>query len=133
MLTQHRPKQESLRAEISDATERFLASGGQINVVRGFTERKYKSDGKLDFEFKAVNDLASTRAIKVNPYWTNAAAVHKSMTASNIQQKSVAEAVGILPRQLNVYLHRRSNPTADLAKKIEQAVARLIAENWAEA
>lgn len=131
MLTQCSPKQEQLREEIGALVDQFLAAGGKIKVLAGFTVRK-PHDPNYCFGFYGA-DYATTKPLKSNPSWTNAKTTRDLIIFNKIFQKDVAKELGLTQGQLGTYLHKRGNPTPELAQKIEFVVAEMIAKKQAEA
>lgn len=124
MLKQHTPKQDAIRGEINELTAKFLATGGQVQVVNGFVERKNKVC--VDYSFRAASNFTNTRPSNQNPNWANSRSTHELMTQHKIFQMDLAAMVGIKPYLLASYLHKRNNPPAELATKIENALAEMI-------
>lgn len=124
MLKQHTHKQDAMRAEIDDATAKFLASGGKINVIDGFVERQNKVS--VDYSFRAASNFTNIRPANQNPNWVNARSTYNLIVAYKIYQKDLAAAVGLKQGQLATYLHKRGNPTPELAKRIERALAEML-------
>lgn len=124
MLKQHTPKQDALRGEINELTAKFLATGGQVQVVNGFVERKNKVC--VDYSFRSTSNFTNVRPSNQNPNWANSRSTHELLIEHKIFQMDLAAMVGIKPYLLGSYLHKRNNPPPELATKIENALAEMI-------
>lgn len=135
MLTLHAPRATEQRAQLDDLTAQFLASGGTIKTVPGFTEIKYQRAEKKPYmpgtrPGQQGLDIATQRPASANPVWTNANLIANLIRVNKLVRRDVAIACGLPSATLGGYLTKRINPSATTARKIEKTVGDLLAIDW---
>jgi len=129
MLTLHATKANADRAAIEYLTEVFLASGGQVKAVPGFTTVLHKAppQRRQVVVVHKPNDIAVPRPKAANPVWKRAHEVLLLIREYGLNQGSLAKMLMIERSTLSSYLNQLTRPTPEAAKRIEAAVELMIA------